>query len=184
MSRNSQRLYRSGQLALSDGVGDVANIPMLTGRARQLVHLTGYKFGFVTSLGALSDASRFIAGGFLRAISRDYNDSAYVFIFDDTPATPPLERHVVDFHVWSNRYDITTSGAVFPDRSFMIPWTPCDLVLPEVAFTAVVNNDMGGSTTYRTFCIVEYDWVDASIPEIAASSFAWGRDPQDYDREV
>ncbi len=184
MGRLSQRLYDSGQLVVSNGGGDVGLLRLLKGRARQLVHLTGYRFGIAGGGANLADGSRYIAGGFLRAINKDYNDSALVFIFDDTPATPPLERHVIDFKIWAPRHEIVTSGAMLDERAFDTGWVACDLIVPEVNLASIINNDLGASATWRHWGIVEYDWVDASLEDVAARMFAWGRDPQDFDREV
>jgi len=110
--------------------------------------------------------------------------SAYVFIFDDTPATPKLEQHIIDFKVWSAAQLLTASGASVWERSKDSGWVTCDLVLPEVALTASITNDMGASHTFRFFGVIEYDWITASPAQIAATNLAWGRDPQDFDREV
>jgi len=184
MGSQSQRLYKPGALTLDDGEQDTVTSTLLSGRARQLVRLTGYRMGLEATVTTPLDEDAFRVGLFLRAIRKDYDSTPTNFIFDRTGQRPGLERHVIDFFLVSWFYEFLTSGSVRFERAFQTPWTPCDLLLPEVSSAIIGQSDVNQQLEVKAWFIIEYEWVDADLGFIAEVNLAWGRDPNDYDREV
>lgn len=157
----------------TSNVGTSIQETILSGRARQLIHLWGYKVELSYTSGLTADGDVATALWVLLTLTRDLN-------LVPTNAGALGQAFVVDAGLWFKRLDLATSGASVDESSKLWPWTPCDLLLPHLAVNSHVTVTPGETST--TLVAVEYSWEDASPAEIAAANLVWGRDPQDFDR--
>ena len=174
-SRN-QRVWNGFTANIAGGEVDVSRtFRLVAGRARQLIHLKGYRLGYNYRYvsPANVDQTRILVA--LQAIDRDWSLGAVAWLNNGPKAT------TIDFIFDASQvHQLSTTGAAEFTTRNVAGWIPCDLVVPELAIynTHVLEDEMRISF----WCVAEFEWIDATPDEIAAVNFMWGRDPQDFDR--
>lgn len=152
-----------------------ASHSILSGRARQVIRLHGYRIGVSAGWASpvTSDTLDYLVA--LQAIDRNWGLNPDQFM-GGTQQAQIAKQTLIDLY-WSSNITLTGSLGI---TVFNSEWVPCNLLLPEIAvYKAVDGSDASG---YTSWVVLEYEWVDASPGEIAAVNLVWGRDPNDFDR--
>jgi len=168
---------RGDTIATTATVGNV----IVSGRARQLIHLTGYRFGFHVraSVFGQSDNDFLSLAAQLQPSGRDWGVSVSVLL--GTNGVGRKVGHPIDVQYWHGTQEVRSSVGIEVQRANKDSgWVNCDLLLPEVGLYMVQEHTR--QVVAEFWATVEYDWRNADLAMMAAVNFAWGRDPQDFDR--
>ncbi len=160
-----------------------AGVNFIPGRARQLVHLTGYRLGVIFDDQAPGTTEEFTASVALQVSPSQISATGGMGWIDPTGVRTSLQsRLLIDLMQYSHKARVTTSGETVTPRTPHTGWVTCDLFVPAVhlrfAGFGTGSNDMVG------WAIVEFEFVNASMAEIAATMFVYGLDPQDFEESA
>lgn len=181
MSNESVRRMYTQVLGLTGGVSGQEVMRMLSGRARQLVRVTGYRLGGRV-IGTMDAGGEILATTIVLMAGDAVDptgDEVVGFGSGNLDTFTPKSR-VLD--VWEHAYRITatvgTAGINTIQPGFQSEWVSTNLLLPGISafFTQFSQDSVNGEIR----CVIEYSWEDASPGEIAKVMLGYGLDPIDF----
>jgi len=164
---------------------------LLVARSRQLIHLKRMHVSVAFEVPSVSSDSVFQNAIVLQTTPEEAAASGAaapqsqisILWSKFTPAIAHRNRStVIDFFRSSGRWNFGSNTGMqqlqvndnwFPEYDFVVPAIHAHIGTQSTISIAAVE----------VFIRVEFEWVDATIDEIAAAFFHWGMDPQDMDRE-
>lgn len=157
----------------------------LSGRVRQAVRLHAYKIQLgVDGSGIIDRADSVYVVGILQAIERDWGIEASNWVFTGLGNHPNQSIVDVQWRLLQAENASPTPNQLALYEGFNDPggWVYTDILVPELHLHLAAETVAVGSASVGGRLLVEYEWVDVSLDEIAAINLAWGRDPVDFDR--
>ena len=177
-----RRSMRGYSQELPAGTADHSET-LLPIRARQLLHLTGYRLG-AHAISTLDTSGHQVASTLILLAGEAPSSGEFVGVAPGNPSGVVQGDRVVDFVSWGIRVSAapaTLVNTLAPvDR--MTEWNVCDLLLPGLSLyfaqfsQSVIIADV--------FAVLEYEWIKASLGQIAAVMLAYGLDAGDFDKRT
>ena len=183
------RLGNVRTLAVLTIVGTAATVVtdvkrIVSGRARQLIHLKRYHLWAQTGYVPTQANQSFTTAVILQVHGRDWGvapQDIFRPAIITVGANVPSYQGMVDW-LYRNETFIGTlaDGTGFPGQYVTDLVVECDIVVPALHLYGTTRGTVVANLT--TGIAVEYEWISASPDEIAAVNLVWGQDPQDFDR--
>lgn len=160
--------------------GNLDTMVIMTGRARQLIHLLGYEL-IDNSVPALS------LGGDGQLV-QELLLTAEPDLAGQITA-PPLgvftgKSSTLDYRANVLTHDQLTSGQAMVKASQSHGWVPCDFLVPSLFLVKGRDNTSWGYARVEWGIVLNFNWVDADLSTIAAVNLRFGRDPVDSDEDI
>lgn len=179
---NRQRTRRSRVLSASDGTTAFFHRPLLAGRARQLVLLHGYEMTYLAGNNIVDTNDREYTVQLLTVSPEnpytDEGDPGLTAVVQGVSDETLRRASVVAWYQTGYRQDGADGGSQV--LGLQSGWHPTALYLPGVQWHIRGAAD-SVALSCRVSVEIEYEWVDATLEEIAAVNLIWGRDPDDFD---
>ena len=177
-----QRFMFARGISGGSGAPNDETTVFITSRARQILHLTGYRLfvADIPDLDALNDSFSFHV--LLQTQERRWNVAVGDAWLSDIVALGG--SRVIDMV----QSDIVVRATAAANNLYVLTgnketaWVECDLLVPQLALYAQLTASPAVSGSYG--CIIEYEWISASPASIAAVFLNWGVDPVDFDRQT
>ncbi len=160
--------------------GNLNTMVVMTGRARQMIHLIGYELidNGVPALSLSGDA---------RIVSE-----LLLTVEPDMPATltaPPLGQltgraSTLDYRALVLVHDQLTSGQAMVKGSQSHGWVPCDFLVPALFLIRGRSSTNWGYTRVEWGIVLNFNWVDVDLATLAAVNLRYGRDSVDSDEDI
>lgn len=176
------RGFYTKTLVLAGGNSSQDTQALLSGRARQLLRVHGYRMGGRV-FGTMDASGHQVAFSVILLAGPRAEDAGETqgIGSGDFDGFQPKTR-VIDVLSTNTRIPYAPadkSGVAFIEADLQSEWVTTDLLLPGLSmfFTAFSQS----SIEAQSFVIVEYAWETHDLADIAALQFAYGLDPVDFD---